>query len=872
LEVRQDDKKVTNKLTASAGLNTEAIADYTLMSIDISEPAAGTSEMVFDELSLSASDVSVGDSVTVTARVRNIGDAPGNYTANFRVDDAVSKTKQGSLLPGEEQTITFSKSFEAAGVYNLAINELSPTGLSVGAPSGSPPAAAFNYAPSAPTVGTAITFDGSVSNDSDGDITNYEWDLDGDNTTDATGKTVTHTYNSSGSYNVSVTVTDTDGLTNTTTQTVVAAAELGSCSAGVNSENDLRCIEYGQTKTSRIDSTDPANPDVTGFYYEPVTFYGSAGDEVTISLSSEQFDAGVGKLITPSGNTRTNPDGLANPVLGPPYEKTGTVTLDESGEFELRIDHPRVDTRGTYEITINAEGQSTTEDTTPPSVEVVSVQDNVTGIPAVTFNISDNATDIDADNATVAYGEGGFFSEYGSQTRLTHAGGNRYRASLFDVENDTRSLGGIDYRLTVSDTAGNTATYNDTLIVKPVAQQKGRFIGLSVGDGSAAADYDTNLLEDQLASTTFDTGTRIAINKLATKAGVSGGASIGAAAGKLTGLGVGLLFSIPSANPPSQINMDTLGGQPSQTGVFTTDSTYNQSQPVFIALSRSLGVETYSQVRVTIQSEDEDTERVVREYDELAYPSNDESKADVPNGDVLIPTDPISFESEQLDAGEKKEYTINAYLWRDSPDVTPQVGKASQQVTVVGTAEENTTQLRLGVTDAPKTVQAADSFTVTYELVNQGSASTAYTVESTVEHPNVTVTDFSGEIQSSALERAVPSATTNSIDPGATGSVTVEYQVASNTTGAVTLNTTAQDPIGNDSAALTRDVTIQQPAAVPTDPAQRALQITGKSDQNALSQNDVTATITRFNRGQSINNVDITQNDVTAVITLFERS
>jgi hypothetical protein len=58
----------------------------------------------------------------------------------------------------------------------------------------------------------------------------------------------------------------------------------------------------------------------------------------------------------------------------------------------------------------------------------------------------------------------------------------------------------------------------------------------------------------------------------------------------------------------------------------------------------------------------------------------------------------------------------------------------------------------------------------------------------------------------------------------------------------------------------------------PEDPTQRALRITGKSDPSELTQNDVTAVITRFSRGQSVNNIDITQDDVTATITLFERN
>jgi len=61
----------------------------------------------------------------------------------------------------------------------------------------------------------------------------------------------------------------------------------------------------------------------------------------------------------------------------------------------------------------------------------------------------------------------------------------------------------------------------------------------------------------------------------------------------------------------------------------------------------------------------------------------------------------------------------------------------------------------------------------------------------------------------------------------------------------------------------------QEPSISPTD---RVLQITGKSDSGDLTQDDVTATITRFQRGQSANGIEIQQNDVTTLITLFERN
>jgi hypothetical protein len=85
------------------------------------------------------------------------------------------------------------------------------------------------------------------------------------------------------------------------------------------------------------------------------------------------------------------------------------------------------------------------------------------------------------------------------------------------------------------------------------------------------------------------------------------------------------------------------------------------------------------------------------------------------------------------------------------------------------------------------------------------------------------------------------------------------------------LNTSRQLEAQNSTASETADDETGKGDA-PEDPTQRALQIAGKSDPSDLTQNDVTAVITRFNRGQSVNNIDIKQDDVTAMITLFERN
>ena len=45
-----------------------------------------------------------------------------------------------------------------------------------------PPTASFTAAPNPAIVGQTVTFNGSGSSDSDGTITKYEWDLDGNGT------------------------------------------------------------------------------------------------------------------------------------------------------------------------------------------------------------------------------------------------------------------------------------------------------------------------------------------------------------------------------------------------------------------------------------------------------------------------------------------------------------------------------------------------------------------------------------------------------------------------------------------------------------------------------------------------------------------
>jgi len=72
-------------------------------------------------------------------------------------------------------------------------------------------------------VGETVNFDGSNSNDPDGDIVSYDWDFGDGNT--GTGVSATHTYSTADTYTVTLTVTDNGGLTDTDTLTVIVSEE-----------------------------------------------------------------------------------------------------------------------------------------------------------------------------------------------------------------------------------------------------------------------------------------------------------------------------------------------------------------------------------------------------------------------------------------------------------------------------------------------------------------------------------------------------------------------------------------------------------------------------------------------------------------------
>lgn len=88
-----------------------------------------------------------------------------------------------------------------------------------------PPTARIAVTPStAVAAGTTVSFNASGSEDAEGEVVSYEWDLDGDGSFEAEGATTDRTYSEDGTIDVRLRVTDQSGATGTATRTVTVGS------------------------------------------------------------------------------------------------------------------------------------------------------------------------------------------------------------------------------------------------------------------------------------------------------------------------------------------------------------------------------------------------------------------------------------------------------------------------------------------------------------------------------------------------------------------------------------------------------------------------------------------------------------------------
>jgi len=126
-----------------------AVSDeYTFTTLGKAPAAAFTTS----NLSVSPSEVNVGESVTISVLVTNTGDLAGSYEVTLKIDDVVVASEGVTLAAGGSETVTFTAAKDVADSYSVNVNGLtgSFTVIEEVAPAPPAPVAPAPPAPPAP--------------------------------------------------------------------------------------------------------------------------------------------------------------------------------------------------------------------------------------------------------------------------------------------------------------------------------------------------------------------------------------------------------------------------------------------------------------------------------------------------------------------------------------------------------------------------------------------------------------------------------------------------------------------------------------------------------------------------------------------------
>lgn len=116
--------------------STLSLIDTMILSKDLTEVSHSTKDgylevralvpakFTVSDLSISPSEVTVGEEVKITVKVENVGEMKGTYTLTLKVDEAVEATKDVTLDGGASTAVTFTVKKDKAGTYDVEIDGL----------------------------------------------------------------------------------------------------------------------------------------------------------------------------------------------------------------------------------------------------------------------------------------------------------------------------------------------------------------------------------------------------------------------------------------------------------------------------------------------------------------------------------------------------------------------------------------------------------------------------------------------------------------------------------------------------------------------------------------------------------------------------
>jgi hypothetical protein len=125
------------RVVGETGTDVELVATSPGLSVFALAAGPSAASLGVTDVSVGASEVSPGESVTVVATVENVGGQSGTSAVDLRVDGEQRTSRSVQLGAGESRTVEFVVLFDEPGRYDIAVAGVSGESVSVSEPPGS---------------------------------------------------------------------------------------------------------------------------------------------------------------------------------------------------------------------------------------------------------------------------------------------------------------------------------------------------------------------------------------------------------------------------------------------------------------------------------------------------------------------------------------------------------------------------------------------------------------------------------------------------------------------------------------------------------------------------------------------------------------
>lgn len=399
-------------------------------------------------------------------------------------------------------------------------------------------AAAFTAKPDSGEVPLTVTFDASASNDPDGEIVAYEWDLDGDGRfDDAEGINFEHEFTQEGSFEVTLRVTDNNGEFNTSSL-MIEAGSVGGLRAVIDAplaEGDFYKVDEKYEFNGSLSQINEGN--ITKYSWDfgdgalvqsrtanhTYTQAGTYTVTLTVQDADGNTDEGTRDIqvldegTPPSARITTEPTSIGGIITGgAPFTvtfdaKTSTDLEDDIVEYEWDFDGDGIVDEtgdvvshsyqeiGIFTATLIALDSAGNQDEVSVTIEVESQG----LVPKLDIDVTNGEIPltVEFDAAGSIYKEGSIVSyeyDFGDGTDI-HIGGST-------VTYRYNSIGTFTASVTVIASDGTRASVDTQIVVRPVALTSCFTVNTDSGKAPLFMSVDPSCTQGTVSTYEWDFG------------------------------------------------------------------------------------------------------------------------------------------------------------------------------------------------------------------------------------------------------------------------------------------------------------------------------------------------------------------------------